>query len=239
MALMMCPECQRQVSSLAPTCPHCGVPLAMRAAPAVASAAGPLVAAGSHATGTEEVLWQGTPSLKALVTRILGTVLFAVVVTVVVWAAYPRVLAFMGSAGKEIGAKVGAKLDVDSHRDDARLLAILIVVGVVGVRVMGLGWQIAVLKSQRYRITSQRIVIESGVFSRRIEEIDMRTVEDLEFRQSFLDRVLGIGQIAVISSDRSAGRFVLVGLDRPRELRELIRGGAYQATRGQLFTRAT
>jgi uncharacterized membrane protein YdbT with pleckstrin-like domain len=98
---------------------------------------------------------------------------------------------------------------------------------------------VAVLKSHHYRITDQRILIESGVLSRQIEEIDMRNVEDLVYRQSVVERVLGVGDITIISADRTTARMRLVGLEKPRELRELIRTTAYQATRGQLFTRQT
>jgi uncharacterized membrane protein YdbT with pleckstrin-like domain len=96
-----------------------------------------------------------------------------------------------------------------------------------------------VLKSHRYRITNQRVVIESGVLAKRIDELDMRTVEDLDFRQSALERLLGIGDITVISSDRTDARTRLVGIAQPRELRELLRNAAYQATHRQLFTRQT
>jgi hypothetical protein len=77
------------------------------------------------------------------------------------------------------------------------------------------------------------------VLSKQIEEIDMRTVEDLEFRQGLVERLLGIGGVTVVSSDKTTGRIRLVGLEKPRDLRELIRTSAYQATRGQLFTRET
>ena len=39
--------------------------------------------------------------------------------------------------------------------------------------------------------------------------------------------------------DNPTGTIRLFGLEKPRELRELIRSSAYQATRGQLFTRST
>lgn len=120
-----------------------------------------------------------------------------------------------------------------------RLVVIAAVAVLVGLRLARLSWRVAVLKSHHYRITNQRIVIESGVFSRQIEEIDMRTVEDLMFRQSLMERLLGIGDVTVVSADKTVARARLVGLERPRELRELIRTSAYQATRGQLFTRQT
>jgi hypothetical protein len=88
-------------------------------------------------------------------------------------------------------------------------------------------------------VTNQRIVIESGFFSRSLEEIDMRSVDDIEFRQSFLERIFGIGEILVVSTDKVAPRLALDGIHDPRNKRELIRSTAYQVTQRQLFTRST
>jgi hypothetical protein len=90
-----------------------------------------------------------------------------------------------------------------------------------------------------YRVTTQRIIIESGLFSKSLEEIDMRSVDDIEFRQSFLERIFGIGEIAVVSTDKVAPRRTLHGIRDPRNTRELIRGAAYHVSQRQLFTRST
>ncbi len=128
---------------------------------------------------------------------------------------------------------------VAAHRPDIKLAVTVLVVLVVAVRVAKLAWRIAVLRSHHYRVSNQRIVIETGVLSKRIDEVDMRAVEDIEFRQRFLQRLLGIGEIAIVAADKELGRFRLLGVERPREIRELIRANAFQATRGQLFTRST
>jgi uncharacterized membrane protein YdbT with pleckstrin-like domain len=164
---------------------------------------------------------------------ILGAALFSAVVVTAVYLAYHPLLALLGGMSPELGR------DLERNRETVFWVALGLVAVVVGSRLVRLAWRLAVLKSHRYRITSQRIVIESGVLSREIEELDMRTVEDLDFRQTVLERLLGIGDITVISSDRTAGRTRLVGIPRPRELRELLRGSAYQATHRQLFTRQT
>jgi hypothetical protein len=67
----------------------------------------------------------------------------------------------------------------------------------------------------------------------------VRTIDDILFHQSFFERLVGVGQIALVSSEPSNARLTLVGVINPREVRELIRNSAYQATRGQLFTRST
>jgi membrane protein YdbS with pleckstrin-like domain len=181
----------------------------------------------------ERVIWEGSPSLKAMLAAILGVALFGIV------------LALVTALGFAPAVRAVGGLDADVERFLAENLAGLRfavgagVAAVIGWRVVRLLWRILVLKSHRYKVTNQRLQVESGVFSKGLEELDMRTVEDLTFRQGLLERILGVGQIVVISSDRSAGHLRLLGIERPREVRELIRESAYAATRGQLFTRTT
>jgi membrane protein YdbS with pleckstrin-like domain len=185
------------------------------------------------AGGAERELWKGSPSAKALLGAILGGAVFALLVGGLTFVLYHPALALAGSLSPELRRFVRA------NEEGLHLAAIAFVVTVVGLKLARLAWRLAVLKSHHYRITSQRILIESGVFAKQIEEIDMRTVGDLEFRQGLVERLLGIGTVTVISSDRTTERIRLMGLERPRDLRELIRTSAYQATHGQLFTRQT
>ena len=53
------------------------------------------------------------------------------------------------------------------------------------------------------------------------------------------DRLLGIGNVTLISSDKAFPTTVLQSIARPRDIREMIRARAYQISQRQLFTRAT
>jgi len=183
--------------------------------------------------GVERELWQGSPSATAMTGAILAGTLFSAVVIVGTYALYGPALTFLTGLSRDLARFVAR------NESGVRLAAIAFVVTVVGLRLFKLSWRVAVLKSHHYRITDQRVVIESGVLSRQIEEIDMRNVEDLLFRQSLVERLLGVGDVTIVSADRTAGQVRLIGLEKPRELRELIRTTAYAATKGQLFTRQT
>jgi uncharacterized membrane protein YdbT with pleckstrin-like domain len=196
------------------------------AAPAMAVPAG-------APTAAERELWQGTPSAKAMLGAIVGAVLFSLAVGLAFFLFYRPLLTLLSGLSPELARQI------TRHQEQVWLAFLLLALVLVGGRLARLAWRLAVLKSHRYRVTDQRMVIESGVLSRRIDEIDMRTIEDLDFQQSVVERMLGIGDITVISSDRTSARIRLVGLARPRELRELLRNAAYQATHRQLFTRQT
>jgi len=229
MAIVACPECKGQVSSAASACPHCGHPMA-------ASAVLPRVAAGRPA-GPEQTLWEGVPSIKSLTLAIVSTMTFGLVVTAATALSYRPALRFIA------GLSDGLAKTVAADQSSLRLAVIVIVVVIVGWRVAKLAWRIIALRSQRYRLSNQRLLVERGVLSKTITEIDMRTVDEILFNQAPLERVLGLGDIVLISSE-PGGRgnreqVRLVGVIDPRAVREKIRTAAYEATGNQVFMRAT
>jgi hypothetical protein len=226
MALVPCPECKAQVSRSAAACPQCGFPFG-------GATVFQGMSARPSAPGNEESLWEGRPSLKAMAVSMVATALFAIVVPLAVYLAYAPVRDLLLHSSRD-----AADLVVE-HEDGARSVIMLAVAAVVLARLVRLGWRALVLRSHRYGVSNQRILVESGVFSKSLAEIDVRTIDDITFRQSLVERMLGIGQIAILSSDPSNPRVRLVGVPDPRQVRELIRNSAYQATRGQLFTRST
>jgi uncharacterized membrane protein YdbT with pleckstrin-like domain len=225
MPLVTCPDCGHQVSTAAATCPQCNRPLAPQlAAPAPGTLGAP---------AAEEIVWEGVPSLKAMIVEFAVTALYAMALPIGAALAFDPLLSLVAGLGGP------ARELVETNRPTIKTVVILLVVVVIGWRAVKLAAQVAVLRSHRYRISNQRILIESGALSKRIDEVDMRTVEDIEFKQRFLERLLGIGQIAIVAADKKMSRFSLLGVENPREVRELIRAQAFQATQRQLFTRGT
>ena len=223
MPLVTCPDCGRQVSTAASVCPQCNRPL------------GPQVPAAPPAgpAGTEEVAWEGVPSVKALIGEIVSTAVVAIALPIAAALTFDPALSMIAKLGRDMARTVH-----ESRSTLSTAITVAVIVLVVA-RLAKLGWHIAVLRSHRYRVSNQRILLESGVLSKRIDEVDMRTVEDIEFQQGPLERLLGIGEIAVIAADKRMGRFRLRGVENPRDVRELIRANAFQATQKQLFTRTT
>jgi uncharacterized membrane protein YdbT with pleckstrin-like domain len=84
-----------------------------------------------------------------------------------------------------------------------------------------------------YRLFQDSLEIESGIISRRIENIQLFRVRDLGLAQSILNRVGGVGDVVVTSTDQSAPHYRLRGIADPRvlyeQLRELV--SKSQATR--------
>ena len=234
MAIVACPECNGQVSSAAAACPHCGHPMATGSAAGFQAAAR---AAPGRVAVPEQTLWEGVPSIKSLTLQITSTVMFALVATAVTALSLRPALRFIAGISDDMAKTVA------QSESSLRLTVILLVVLVVAVRAVKLAWRIIALRSQRYRLSNQRLLLERGVLSKTITEIDMRTVDEILFNQAPLERLLGLGDIVVLSSapggrgNREQAR--LVGVIDPRAVREKIRSAAYEATGNQVFMRAT
>lgn len=213
MPVIACPDCGRDVSTLAPACPHCGRP-----SPAGVS----VPPAQSFAqTAREETLWSGTPSATLLIGKIATLILILVLI--------PAIAYFFAST-------VTYDLDKASNLRTAGWVVAGILAAIQAVVVV-LAW--IRLRTTTYTVTNQRVIIEQGVLSKTVNEIDLRYVDDSQFFQGLSDRMLGIGNVTLISSDKTSPTYMLRSVSDPRAVRELIRTHAYQVSQRQVFTRAT
>lgn len=54
-----------------------------------------------------------------------------------------------------------------------------------------------------YRITNRRIVVETGVLSKRLEQVDLYRISDYAVDRPFLQRLLGTGNLLLTTIDKS------------------------------------
>ena len=71
----------------------------------------------------------------------------------------------------------------------------------------------------QYLITSQRIVIERGVFSKDIETLEIYQVDDIQLEKPLNQRIIGTGNMLLLTRDISAPKILLERL--PIDVREL------------------
>lgn len=93
-----------------------------------------------------------------------------------------------------------------------------VVVGLVLILVLELR-----RRSTHYRVSTQTIDVETGVFSRRIESTQLWRVRDLQYTQSFMDRLLGVSHIHVYAHDQLNPSIYLDGLPSSRAVFEQLR----------------
>lgn len=63
-----------------------------------------------------------------------------------------------------------------------------------------------------YRITTQRVVIDKGIFSKKLEQLDLYRVHDFTVDRPFGQRVLGTGNVRLNTYDKSTPVVELTGL---------------------------
>jgi membrane protein YdbS with pleckstrin-like domain len=56
-------------------------------------------------------------------------------------------------------------------------------------------------RSKRWKLTSRRIEVESGLLSKRIDTLELWRIRDIEFRQSLVDRMAGVSSIVITAHD--------------------------------------
>ncbi|MBX9795953.1 PH domain-containing protein [Sphingomonas sp.] len=93
------------------------------------------------------------------------------------------------------------------------LLLCLVGVGLVIVAVM---WFRNI--ATHYELTDQRLIIRSGIFAKRIDEIELFRVKDTLVNYSLVNQLTGIGAITIRSSDATTGGHDLVLRDIPQAL---------------------
>ena len=74
-----------------------------------------------------------------------------------------------------------------------------------------------------YRLSTQRLFLIRGLVSRKIEELELFRVRDIQVTQSFWQRILGFGRMTVFSTDASAPRFEMLGVAKPLKVKDAIR----------------
>ena len=76
--------------------------------------------------------------------------------------------------------------------------------------------------SVHYTLTNQRLIHEKGLLWRTSDRVELIDVDDVTFTQGPVERLFGVGRILVSSSDRTTPELYLPGIDRVREIADLI-----------------
>jgi len=75
----------------------------------------------------------------------------------------------------------------------------------------------------RYRLSDERLFIDRGLFSQTIDQTELIRVDDVRVHKSFINRLLGIGSVEVISTDVTDSNARIVGVAQAEDVAEGIR----------------
>ncbi len=78
-------------------------------------------------------------------------------------------------------------------------------------------------RSRRYAVTSQRGIATTGFLSRRRVEVELSDIRQITLKQSFGQRLLGMGDVEIESAGGAEVELSLAGVARPSDVMEIVR----------------
>lgn len=88
---------------------------------------------------------------------------------------------------------------------------------------------------RRYRLTDQRLFIERGVLAQTIDQTELIRVDDVRVRKTLLDRVFGLGDVEINSTDASDAFILIEGIRDPDRIAEDVRSRMRALRKKSLF----
>ena len=83
--------------------------------------------------------------------------------------------------------------------------------------IFGLPWTFTV-----YKLTEEKLFVETGFFSKREEEIRLYRVMDLTLKRPFGQRLWGLGTIHCCTADKSTPEFDILRIKKSKEVKDMI-----------------
>jgi uncharacterized membrane protein YdbT with pleckstrin-like domain len=80
------------------------------------------------------------------------------------------------------------------------------------------------VRCTKFTLTNQRFRIERGILSKRFDEMELYRVKDITMSQPFIQRLVGLGTITMMTSDATTPTVALPAIAEPRQVLDLVRG---------------
>ncbi len=87
-----------------------------------------------------------------------------------------------------------------------------------------------------YLVTNQRLHISEGLFGKTHHNIELVRIQDIDYSQSFGDRLLNLGDIKIRSHDPNSPSFSLTNIKEPKEVFDILRQAVRDARKEQKMT---
>lgn len=84
-------------------------------------------------------------------------------------------------------------------------------------------WKWLEVKNVKYELTNQRLRTRYGVLNKKADELELYRVRDYKLEQPFFLRLFSLGNVILITSDKSTPVVVIKAIPNGEELREKIR----------------
>ena len=74
-----------------------------------------------------------------------------------------------------------------------------------------------------YEMTNSRFIEKTGILSQKIQEVELYRVRDYSIDKPFLLRIFGLGNLTLITSDKTSPRVYVKAINNVEDVRNTIR----------------
>ncbi|MDH4238162.1 MAG: PH domain-containing protein [Phycisphaerae bacterium] len=213
-----CLFCAETIQAQAIKCRFCGEFLNSDKARALEANSGPDSQSSEDERIDDKILFAGNPSLLGMAPAVIKGLFFLV-------AAY-----LLLKLPLEIMADDLLSLKLTENQvlvfGRYRIIAGL---GIATIVVLRLVIKMIKLKMIYYEVTADRIEWGRGIFDRRVDNLDMFRVIDLNMRRTVFDVIFGIGSVSLITTDKTDPEFAFEKVRHCRLLYDVIKKSSLEA----------
>jgi len=87
-------------------------------------------------------------------------------------------------------------------------------------------WNYLIIKSTKLTITDQRLIVTTGIFTRKTNETELYRVRDTSIEEPFFYRIFGVGNVIIYSTDEAEGKLHFNAYSKPHWIKDQIRNNA-------------
>ena len=87
-------------------------------------------------------------------------------------------------------------------------------------------WKWLITKTTKFTLTDQRLIVSTGIFTKKTNETELYRVRDTSIEEPFFYRMFGVGNVIIYSTDEAEGKLHFNAYNKPHWIKDQIRNNA-------------